>query len=110
MRLGWHLATYVVNRISHVSVVTAEEIVHTRFVLLALGMGEQLLWPPWAARLREQGLMVNHVYDPGFRLKDIQAGGPIAVIGAGISGGQLAPHLTEKGFERSCWSQEKTTR
>jgi hypothetical protein len=37
--------------------------------------------------------MVNQVFDPGFRLKDIQAGGPIAVIGAGISGGQLALYL-----------------
>jgi len=53
----------------------------------------------WAARLREQGVMVNHVFDPGFRLKNIQAEGLIAVVGAGISGAQLALHLTEKGFD-----------
>jgi thioredoxin reductase len=93
-------ALKIVNRIGHVSVVTAEETIHARFVLFAIGMGGQPLWPHWAARLREQGVMVNHVFDPGFRLKDTPAGGSIAVIGAGISGGQLALHLTEKGFER----------
>ena len=91
-------ALEILNRIDHVSVVTAEETIHARFVLLALGMGGQPLWPLWAARLGGQGLMVNHVFDPGFRLKDIQTEGPVAVIGAGISGGQLALHLTEKGF------------
>jgi len=93
-------ALEMINRIGHVSVVTAEETIHTRFVLLALGMGDQPLWPHWATRLREQGLMLNHVFDPGFRLEDIEPDGPIGVIGAGISGGQLVLHLTEIGFKR----------
>ncbi len=93
-------ALEILNRKGHVSVVTAEETIHARFVLIALGMGGQPLWPRWAIRLREQGVMVNHVFDPGFRLKDIQDDGPVAVIGAGISGAHLALHLTEKGFER----------
>ncbi len=92
-------ALEILNRTGHVSVVTAEETIHARFVLLALGMGEKPFWPHWAARLREQGALVNHVFDPGFCLDDLQADGPVAVIGAGISGGQLALHLTEKGFE-----------
>jgi hypothetical protein len=89
----------LINRIGHVRVVTADDTILARFVLLALGMGEKPLWPHWAARLREQGVMVNHVFDPGFCLDEFQADGPVAVIGAGISGGQLALHLTEKGFE-----------
>ncbi|MDJ0668218.1 MAG: FAD/NAD(P)-binding protein [Desulfobacterales bacterium] len=92
-------ALKIQKRIGHVSVVTAEETIHARFVLFALGMGGQPLWPHWADHLSEQGVMVNHVFDPGFWLKDIQADGPVAVIGAGISGGQLALHLIEKGFE-----------
>ena len=92
-------ALEILNQIGHVSVVTAEETIHARLVLFALGMDGQPLWPHWAARLREQGIMVNHVFDPSFRLKDIQADGPVAVIGAGISGGQLALHLIKKGFE-----------
>lgn len=87
------------NRIGHVSAATAEETIHARFVLLALGMGEQPLWPPWANRLRDQGVRVDHVFDPGFCLDNLQADGPVAVIGAGISGGHLALHLTEIGIE-----------
>jgi cation diffusion facilitator CzcD-associated flavoprotein CzcO len=62
-------------------------------------MGGQPWWPRWATRLREQGIVVNHVFDPGFRLTDIQADGSVALVGAGISGGQLALHLAEKGLE-----------
>lgn len=75
----------VLNRIDHVSAVTSEETIHARFVLFAPGMSGQPLWPTWAARLREQGVMVNHVFDPGFRLKTIQTDGPIAVTSAGSS-------------------------
>ena len=93
------LALEILDRIGHVSVVTSEERIQARFVLLALGMGEQPFWPPWASRIKKEGLAVNHVFDPGFSLKNIQADGTIAVIGAGISGGHLALHLTEKGFD-----------
>jgi hypothetical protein len=92
-------ALEILNRTGHVSVVTEEETIQARFVLLALGMGEKPLWPNWAARLREKGVPVNHVFDPDFRLAEFETGGPIALIGAGISGGQLALHLAEKGFE-----------
>jgi cation diffusion facilitator CzcD-associated flavoprotein CzcO len=90
-------ALEIQNRIGHVSVATVAETIQARFVLLALGMGEQPLWPPWAIRLREQGVMVNHVFDPGFCLDDLQADGPVAVIGAGISGGHLSLRMAEKG-------------
>ena len=84
------------NRAGHVRVVTAEETIDARFVLLAIGMGEQPLWPSWAVRLRESGVSVNHVFDPAFCLDATQNQGPIAAVGSGISDVQLALHLAEK--------------
>jgi len=84
------------NRVSHVNVVTADETIKARFVLLAIGMGEQPFWPTWAARLREMGVWVNHVYEPNFCLDDLQADGPVTVIGGGISGGHISLRLAEK--------------
>ena len=84
------------NHITHVSVATTAETIHARRVLLAPGMGEQPFWPSWAIRLRDQGTMVGHVFDPDFCLDDLQAKGPVAVIGAGISGAQLSLRIAEK--------------
>ena len=84
------------NKVKYVSVVTAEETINARFVLLAMGIGEQPLWPNWAVRLREMGVSVNHVFDPGFRLDGHQADGSVAVIGGGISGGHISLRMTEK--------------
>ena len=84
------------NKVKCVRVVTAEETINARFVLLAIGMGEQPLWPTWAVRLREMGVSVNHVFDPCFCLDGYQADGPIAVIGGGISGGHISLRVTEK--------------
>ena len=84
------------NRASHVNVVAADETIKARFVLLAIGMGEQPLWPTWAARLRDMGVWVNHVFDPDFCLDDLQLSGPVAVIGSGISGGHVSLRVAEK--------------
>ncbi len=40
--------------------------------------------------------MVEHVFDPDFCQEDVQARGPVAVIGAGISGAQLSLKIAEK--------------
>jgi thioredoxin reductase len=84
------------NKVKYVSVVTGEETINARFVLLAIGMGEQPLWPTWAVRLREMGVSVNHVFDPRFCLDGYHVDGPVAVIGGGISGGHISLRLTEK--------------
>ena len=84
------------NKVNHVSVVTTKETINTRFVLFAIGMGEQPLWPTWASHLREMDVSVNHVFDPSFCLDDYQDDGPIAVIGGGISGGHVSLRATEK--------------
>jgi len=84
------------NNVTHVSVVTAEETINTRFVLLAIGMGEQPLWPTWATGERAMNASVNHVFDSSFCLEEYQADGPVAVIGGGISGGHIALRMIEK--------------
>ena len=84
------------NRVNHLRVSTTAETIPARFVLLAPGMGEQPYWPPWAIRLKDQGARIEHVFDPGFRRDDLPAKGTVAVIGAGISGAQLALRFVEK--------------
>jgi hypothetical protein len=87
------------NHINHVSVVTENEVIDARMILLAVGMNNRPLWPQWANLLRDQGAQIHHVFDPAFCLNTTQKQGPIAVVGSGISGVQLALHLAEKGFD-----------
>ena len=87
------------NRINHVSVATEGETIDARMILLALGMNNQPLWPRWAIPLKEQGAPIDHVFDPDFSLNAIEKKGPVAVIGSGLSGVQLALRLVEKGFD-----------
>ncbi len=84
------------NRGNYLSVVTSEEKINARFVLLAIGMAEQPLWPSWAIRLKKIGVPVNHVFDPGFCLDSFNADESVAVIGSGISGGHIALKISEK--------------
>jgi len=72
-------------------------------VLLALGASEQPRWPEWAQGLPEG--LVHHVFGPGFTL-DPQATPPrIAVIGAGITGAQVALRLARAGREVSLFAR-----
>ena len=87
------------NHGNHVSVVTKDQKIDTRMMLLALGMNNQPQWPHWAILLKEQGAPVHHVFDPDFCLNATQNRGSIAVVGSGISGVQLALYLAEKGFD-----------
>jgi hypothetical protein len=63
------------NQINHVSVVTEDETIDARMILLAMGMNNQPLWPHWATLLREQGAPVDHVFDPDFHLNAIESQG-----------------------------------
>jgi hypothetical protein len=89
-------ALRLMNHINYVSVVTEARTIDTRMILLAMGMNNQPLWPHWALLLREQGAPINHVFDPYFSLNTTQNQGPVAVVGSGVSGVQLALHLAEK--------------
>ena len=92
-------AIETINHVNHVSVMTEDETINTRMILLAMGMNNQPQWPQWAILLKEQGAPIQHVFDPDFCLIANQNRGPIAVVGSGISGVQLALYLAEKGFD-----------
>lgn len=62
-------------------------------VVLAMGASEQPEWPPWAPR---GDARVHHIFEPGFD------GWPsstetVAVLGGGISAGQVALRLVKEG-------------
>lgn len=71
-------------------------------VVLALGVGEQPRWPGWARALAASGAAVSHLFDAGANPRPEAAGDPaaaspsVAVIGAGISGVQLAMRLASQ--------------
>ena len=68
-------------------------------LVLALGAGDQPHWPSWARKLARDGADILHLFDSGARVQEgmPSAGNPapakVAVIGAGISGVQLALRL-----------------
>lgn len=66
-----------------------------RNVILALGAGEQPLWPDWAPRDHDR---VHHVFQRGFHgWPDYHGGETVAVIGGGISAAQVAIRLAKEG-------------
>jgi len=75
---------------------TEHGVLEARRLVLAVGMGEQPCWPEWARALGAVPDRVTHVFAPGFERAAIGAG-RIAVIGAGISGAQLAATLADRG-------------
>ena len=78
--------------------------IEARQVILAVGAPRQPVWPRWARRavgsandLGEEPA-IQHIFDPGFNLDDkTEADGVVAVVGAGISGVQLAVRLAKAG-------------
>lgn len=68
-------------------------------LVLAPGAGDQPHWPAWARRLARDGAAIVHLFGSGSRVREDMpsAGNPppakVAVIGAGISGVQLALRL-----------------
>jgi thioredoxin reductase len=66
----------------------------TRRLLLAMGIGEQLYWPPWAAALRAAGAPVDHVFSPGWRRAALPPWTHAVVVGGGISAVQTALALS----------------
>ncbi len=79
--------------------------IRARHVILAIGAPRQPEWPDWARRaVAEVGEAtaaasgrIRHVFDPGFELADDGDDTVVAVIGAGISGAQVALRLAREG-------------
>ncbi len=77
-RIGWRVET------------TSGDLVAKR-VILAMGTGDQPVWPSWALPLAASG-SIRHIFASGFRRESIGPG-RVAVIGAGISALQTATTL-----------------
>ncbi|MCH2185298.1 NAD(P)/FAD-dependent oxidoreductase [Myxococcota bacterium] len=71
--------------------------------VLALGAPRQTHWPEWARRVGVSASaaghpsVIRHIFDPGFNLVDDESDESVAVIGAGISGVQVALRLAREG-------------
>ncbi len=77
-----------------------------RHVILAIGAPREPAWPEWARRAvaasagatrTEPSGRIRHIFDPGFELRDDPKDAAIAVVGAGISGAQVALRLARAG-------------
>ncbi len=81
------------------------EAIGARRVILAIGAPQEPEWPDWAreavasleASSGGHAERIRHVFDPGFELVDDPAERAIAVVGAGISGAQVALRLAREG-------------
>ncbi len=80
--------------------------IEARHVILALGAPREPAWPDWARRAVASSAeapdgtptgRIRHVFDPGFELVDRAEDSVVAVIGAGISGAQVALRLAREG-------------
>ena len=64
-------------------------------VVLAIGAGDQPMWPEWS---KGMGDLVHHIFHSGFSGWPIKEE-RIAVVGGGISAGQVALRLQDEGHE-----------
>ena len=83
-----------------------EKTIEARHVVLAIGSPREPVWPEWAARAVNSWAEANevgsnerirHVFDPTFELLDDPNDKVIVVVGAGISGAQVALRLARWG-------------
>ena len=70
--------------------------VESKNVILAIGNSEHPSWPEWAPRGHAR---VHHIFAPGFDGWPTQEKERVAVIGGGISAGQVALRLANEGHE-----------
>ncbi len=87
--------------------VTLEDGSHlsTKRLILALGASDQPHWPGWALPLRADGAPIEHVYTPGYELRPRDLPERVAVVGAGITGAQVALRLAKAGHRVALWSR-----
>ncbi len=77
----------------------------TKRLILALGASDSPHWPAWALPLRAGGAPVEHVYTPGYELRPRELPERVAVVGAGITGAQVALRLAAAGHRVALWSR-----
>jgi glycine/D-amino acid oxidase-like deaminating enzyme len=78
-----------------IQVETADGLLETRRVVLALGPGDPFR-PPWASRLRGRGAPVRHVFDQDFARHTLPHWSHAVVIGGGITAAETALTLARR--------------
>ena len=63
-------------------------------VILAMGAGEHLEWPSWAPKNDSN---IQHIFAPDFCIPSKEKARTVAVVGGGISAGQMAIRLVRAG-------------
>jgi len=82
---------------SCLTVQTEQGAISARNLLLAIGMGEQLCRPRWAAGLQQEGGDISHLFEPGFqRDADVDGSRRTVIVGGGITAVQTALKLAEE--------------
>lgn len=80
--------------------IVGDRILRAKRVILALGSGDNTRWPEWARLLQNTQAPIRHVLEWGF---DLNAGARtqnLAVVGAGLTGHQVAQHAVELGYSQ----------
>jgi len=75
---------------------TGDETLRTKRVVIAIGLSEQPLWPAWARRLRDEGALIQHIFDPAFDRANLPPTGRVVVIGGGITAVQASLALADE--------------
>ncbi|MEO0562671.1 MAG: FAD/NAD(P)-binding protein, partial [Chloroflexota bacterium] len=69
--------------------------IRTKRVVLAIGR-TALNIPVWAEPSREQGAPVQHIFERAFTLGSVRSNERVAVVGGGVTAGQVALSLAER--------------
>ncbi|WP_026691675.1 FAD/NAD(P)-binding protein [Alteribacter aurantiacus] len=70
------------------------QIIESKYIVVAIGLGEQPYWPDWATDLNESSSRVSHVFDRSLNTDFVK--GPVTIIGGGITAAHLAVKLSRK--------------
>ena len=64
---------------------TDREILRARHVILCPGRSDNLAWPAWAEKPRQEGAAIYHVFAPDFDRTRVPESAKIVVVGGGIT-------------------------
>ncbi len=68
----------------------------THRVVLCIGDTEHPYWPGWTDQLLNEGININHIFEPDFTLDKVDSSHDVVVVGGGISSAQTATTLAER--------------